>query len=136
MQVTTSDAAGAPALRPQRSARLIFCMTVLVSEAFVVFFATLVAYGLRLAEPGTVWAVGGGAAVLCLVAASLQRSRVGLVLGSLVQVGLIAAGAVLSMMFIVGTLFAALWVTGVVLGRRIDSERAERAAAGEDAARR
>jgi hypothetical protein len=121
--------------RPQRSARLIFCTTVLASEAFIVFFATLVAYGLRLAEPATVWAVGGGAALLCLVAAALQRSRVGIAAGSVLQVGLIASGVVLSMMYVVGVLFAALWVIGLVLGNRIDSERAERAAAEPGAAR-
>lgn len=107
-----------------------FCSAVLTFEIFVVVFAALVAFGLR--EPGTsvcpIWAVAGGGALLCLVAAALVRRTAGLWLGSLVQVLLIASGAVLPTMYIVGVVFAALWVAAIVLGRRIDTERAERTA--------
>lgn len=51
----------------QRSARLIFTTTVLALEAFVVFFATLVAIGLDLAEPAVVWTVGGVGSGLSLI---------------------------------------------------------------------
>lgn len=102
----------------------------LTFEVFVVIFAALVAFGLR--DPGTnvgaIWAVAGGGALLCLVAAGLVRHPVGLVLGSLVQVLLIVAGLVLPTMYLVGAVFAAIWVLALVLGRRIDVERAERAA--------
>ena len=106
-----------------------FCSTVLWLEAFVVFFATLVADGLRMAGPGTVWAVGGGAALVCVLAALSTRSRIGVVLGSLVQVALIASGALLPTMWFVGAVFAVLWVIALVLGDRIDTERAERSRA-------
>ncbi len=120
--------------RAQRSARLVFCTTVLALEAFVVLFASLVAFGLDLAEPAVVWTVGGIAAVVFLLLAGLVRYRAGLVLGSVMQVALIASGLVIPMMFFVGGIFAVIWIVALRLGRRIDVERAERAHAGRDAA--
>ncbi|WP_156221118.1 DUF4233 domain-containing protein [Pseudactinotalea suaedae] len=119
-----------PAARPKRSARGVFCSAVLTFEIFVIVLAALVAFGLR--EPGTsvgpIWAVAGGGVLLCLVAAGLVRRPVGLWLGSLLQVLLIAAGLVVPAMYGVGGVFAVLWVVAILLGRRIDTERAERAA--------
>lgn len=103
----------------------------LTFEIFVVLFACLVAFGLR--EPGTsvgpIWAVGGGIALLCLLAAGMVRRRAGVWLGWAVQVLLVASGFVVPMMFVVGALFAVIWAVGLHLGGRIDAERAERAAA-------
>lgn len=114
----------------KRSARGMFCSVVLVCEVLVVFFAALVAFGLR--SPGTsagpIWAVAGGAALLCLVAAGLVRHRVGLWLGSVIQVLLIASGVLVTTMYVVGAIFAALWIVALLLGTRIDRERAQRAA--------
>ncbi len=104
------------------------CSAVLTFEVFVVLFAALVAFGLR--EPGTsvgpIWGVAGGLALLCVVAAGLVRRPSGIWLGSAVQLLLIASGVVVPTMFVMGTVFAAIWVVALVLGRRIDEERAER----------
>lgn len=127
-----TDAPAAGADRPggrQRSARRLFATTVLSLEAFVAFFAALVAYGLQLAPPSAVWAVGGGLAVGALLSAGLLRTTVGYVLGSAVQVWFVLTGLVLPAMFFVGGVFAVLWVVGLRLGGRIDAERAERLAA-------
>lgn len=125
----TSSSAAPPA-RPQRSARGMFCSAILTFELMVVLFAALVAYGLR--EPGTsagrIWAVAGGVALLCLVAAALVRRPGGIWVGWVVQVLLIASGLVVPMMFVVGLVFAVLWAVALYLGGRIDTERAERAA--------
>lgn len=118
----------------QRSARLIFTTTVLALEAFVVFFATLVAIGLDLAEPAVVWTVGGVGSVVLLLLTGLVRYRVGLVLGSVAQVLLIAAGVIIPMMVVVGVVFAVIWVVALRLGQRIDVERAQRVRAEEQAA--
>lgn len=107
-----------------------FCSAVLTFELMVVLFAALVAYGLR--EPGTsagqIWAVAGGVALLCLVAAATVRRPAGIWIGWVVQVLLIASGLVVPMMFVVGLVFAVLWAVALHLGGRIDRERAERAA--------
>lgn len=108
---------------------MVFCTAVLTLEAFVVLFATLVAFGLRVAEPALVWSVGGAGVVLCLLAADRARRGGALILGSVVQAVLLASGIVVGMMFIVGGVFAVIWVVALALGRRIDTERAQRAAA-------
>ncbi|MDO8107315.1 DUF4233 domain-containing protein [Isoptericola sp. b441] len=115
-----------------RSARRQFCATILGLEVFVVLFAALVVFGLDLVGPRSL-ALGGGALALSLaVAAGLQGRPGGIVVGSALQVPLLAAGIWLSMpmLVVVAVLFAALWVTAVRLGGRIDRERAARAAAG------
>ncbi|WP_223404478.1 DUF4233 domain-containing protein [Occultella gossypii] len=123
-----------PARRPQRSARLIFCLTVLSLEVFVVFFATLVAFGLELSEPGVTWVVGGVGMLLCIVAAYLQKYPIALVAGYVVQALLLLSGILVPMMLVIGIVFAAIWVTGVWLGGKIDAERLERLRAERAAA--
>ena len=119
-----------PEPRPPASARLLFARTVLSSEVLVVLFATLVAHGLRLADLGVVWAVGGAAMLLAVLAtALLRRPAAGYVAGTAVQVLLLAAGLVVPMMLAVGVVFAVLWVASYQVGGRIDVERRERYAA-------
>lgn len=125
-----SEPQPAPTQRPKRSARGVFTSALLTFEICVVLFAALVAFGLR--EPGTsagpIWAVAGGGALMCLIAAGLVRKPIGIVVGSLVQVLLIVSGIVVPSMYVVGGVFAVLWAVALVLGGRIDRERAERAA--------
>ncbi len=125
------DVPAAP--RKQRPARVVFGSTVLWSEVFVVFFALLVAYGLRVAEPTTLSILAGIGMVSCAVAARLQRTRVGIVLGSAVQVLLLLGGLLVPMMFVVGGIFTIIWALGVWLGLKIDRERAERTERAESA---
>ena len=126
---TPASDTAAPAAPTQRSAQVVFCTTVLALEAFVVFFAALVGIGLDLADPALVWTIGGAGALVCLVVAGLVRRRIGLILGSVIQVLLIAAGVVIGMMYVIGVIFAIIWIVALRLGRRIDVERAERAEA-------
>jgi hypothetical protein len=96
----------------------------LTLEAFVVFFAALVAKDLSsLSTPA---AVGAGAAIAvgCLLVAGLLRFRVGYLLGSVLQLVLIGTGFWVPMMFFIGVVFAALWVASLYWGTRIERERA------------
>jgi len=116
-----------------RSARRQFTATMLVLEAFVVLFATLVAHGLRAAPAGSVWALGGALAVSLVLAAGVQGRPGGLVVGSVLQVpvllgGLLLPPAAAPAMVVVGVVFVALWIASLRLGGRIDRERAERTA--------
>jgi hypothetical protein len=111
---------------PGRSAKRQFGATILVLEAFVVGFAALVAFGLRAAPTATVWGVGGGLCLALLITAGLLRWPVGLVVGSVLQIAVLATGVVVPAMFMVGGIFALLWVVALRLGGRIDRERAER----------
>ncbi|MDT0165120.1 DUF4233 domain-containing protein [Actinotalea sp. AC32] len=115
--------------RPPRSARRQFAATILSLEAFVVLFATLAAYGLRLAPAGTVWLLGGSLALSMLLVAGMLRWPAGYWAGSVLQLPLLVLGLAVREMLLVGGIFVVLWVVALRLGGRIDAERAERAAA-------
>jgi hypothetical protein len=105
---------------------------VLVLEAVVLFFATLTINGLTDIPTGAV--IGGGAAaiVVFVVVAVLQRFAAGVVVGGVLQVLLIASGILVGAMFVVGAVFAGLWVWCLVRARRIEEQR-RGAAEGESA---
>jgi hypothetical protein len=96
-------------------------MTVLIFEMIVFGLAIPVMIFISGVSATAAGVVGGAAAVLPLVAAALLRSRVGYVLGWIAQVAGLALGLLTPLMFIVGTLFAAVWVLAFVLGKRLDS---------------
>lgn len=120
-------------IRPRRPARQQFGAVVLQLEAFLVLFATLVAFGLRVADPVAVWTVGGALAVVLLLLSGLLRSPGGYLAGSVVQVLVVASGVLVPMMYALGGIFVVLWVVALRLGSRIDRERAEFDATNPDA---
>ncbi len=117
-----------------RSYRRLLAMLVLISESLVIGFATLVAKDLSDVPDSRVYLAGGVVALLCVLAAGLLRSRVGFLLGWLVQLLLIASAAWVPIMLVIGLGFAILWVVVLVQGSRADAltvrrEREARAAA-------
>ena len=68
---------------------------------------------------------GGGAAVLALLASGLLRRPAGYPLGWLTQLVGVGLGLLTPAMFVVGLMFAALWVVSFVLGKRLDAARPE-----------
>ncbi len=97
---------------------------VLVFEALVLFFATLVALDLSDVGHATLWSVGGGGAVLCLVLAGLLRHRWAYAVASSLQVALVASGLVVPAMYFLGLVFAGLWFLALHLGRNVERVRA------------
>ena len=93
--------------------------SVLVFEGLVVFFATLVALDLSDVDDATLWWTGGSLAVACLLVAGLLGHRVGYVLGSLLQLLVVAAGFLVPAMFFLGIVFAGLWFLALHLGRKV-----------------
>ena len=104
--------------------------TVLAGESLAVFFGALVARGITASDgdPGKgstyLW-TGIGLAVLCIVGAGVMRKPWGVTLGWLIQLAVLASGLIVPMMFIVGLLFGALWVTCLVQGYKIDRLQAK-----------
>jgi len=96
-------------------------MTVLIFEVIVFGLAIPVMIFISDVPGAAAAGLGGGTAALALVAAGLLRSRVGYNLGWLTQLAGLALGLLTSTMFIVGALFAAVWVLAFVLGKRLDS---------------
>jgi Protein of unknown function (DUF4233) len=96
------------------------CATVLVFEAIVIVLAVPVAVHIDHLSPRAAVLTGGIAAVLAVLLAAVARHllTVTLVGGSVLQVYLIASGAIVPVMYFLGALFAAFWAIGIWLGRR------------------
>ncbi|HEX6467475.1 MAG TPA: DUF4233 domain-containing protein [Streptosporangiaceae bacterium] len=99
------------------------CASVLVCEAVVIGLAIPVAISIEGAGGARAGIVGGGLVAACLVVAGLLRFRWAYVAGAIIQILAIATGIVVSVMFFLGAIFAALWATAIWLGRH--AERAE-----------
>jgi hypothetical protein len=98
--------------------------SVLVLEAFLVFFAVLAASQLSSAPTGLVWGGGLGLAVVLVLASGLVRRPWGITLGWVLQVVVVLGGFVLPAMFGLGALFVAVWFGMLRLGRKVDRDRA------------
>ena len=109
-----------------RSPTRIFAATTLTCEALVVIFAGLVAKDLSSLSLGAALGISAALAVGCLLAAGMLRTRRGYVIGSVLQVLIIGYGFWLHAMFIVGVLFAGLWITSLVMGTRAEREAERR----------
>ncbi|WP_019137555.1 DUF4233 domain-containing protein [Cellulomonas massiliensis] len=119
-----------PPVRRKRPAKPQFAQTMLVLEALVVFFGTLVAFGLRAAEPRAVWLVGGVLTLWFLVIAGMVSRPGGYALGWAGQAMLVATTLVLPPVarpyaLLMSVVFVVLWVVSLRIGARIDRERAE-----------
>jgi len=98
------------------------CGTVLAMEAIVIGLAIPVAIVLEHVHHGLAGGVGGGLAVCALLLSGVVgRPGMGwtLVAGTVLQALVIAAGAVVPAMYGLGAIFAALWITGIWLARRL-----------------
>jgi hypothetical protein len=97
--------------------------TVLVLEAIVISLTIVPAVKLEHVAPVSAASAAGLAVLAAIVLAALarRRLRVTLVGGSVLQALVIASGAVLSVMYILGGVFTLLWVTGIWLGHRVES---------------
>jgi hypothetical protein len=106
------------------------CGTVLILEALVIGLAIPVAIVQEHLRHGVAGGVGGGLAVCALVLSVLVgRPGMGWALwaGTVLQVLVIAAGIVVPAMYILGAIFAALWITAIRLARRLQARPAPRA---------
>ena len=103
------------------------CGTVLIMEAVVIGLAILPAIVLEHANRPLAGGIGGGLAVCALLLSGLVgRPGMGWALkaGTVLQVLVIAAGIVVPAMYVLGVIFAALWVTGIWLARRYETPNA------------
>ena len=110
-------------MRRRRSTTESLLSIVLLLEAILLFFVTLVVFGLKILSPAL--AFGGGAAfvVVILITIALLRWPIGVAIGWLIQLALIALGLLTPIMYVIGAGFAAFWVWCFVRGRQIDGKR-------------
>ena len=107
------------------------CAAILSLEAITLGLTTPVMISGSDVHTGTALAVGLGLTVACLLLAGMLRRPWAYAVGWAVQVAAIALGLLVPMMFLLGAIFALLWGTADVLGRRIERERAAAYAAFE-----
>ena len=97
---------------------------VIGTQGLVVFFGALVARSLASVDgsgtSGSFLVTGSVLAVLCVLDAGLLRRPLGITVGWALQVATLACAVIVPLMALVGLLFGALWVTALVLGRRMD----------------
>jgi hypothetical protein len=100
--------------------------TVLAMEAVILLLAIVPAKVLGHASGGTAAAVCGGLAIVALLLSGyIGRRRWALYAGSAFQVLVIASGVLLPpAMYIIGGIFAALWITGIWLARKWEGDTA------------
>ena len=99
----------------------VLASAVLAMEVLVMGFAVLLA-----SKDHTDGALllGGVIAFLMIVSIGLLKMRTGWILGSLLQVALIGYGFVVATAFILGVIFAGLWISAIVVGRKGEAARA------------
>lgn len=119
-----SEQAPADQYERERSPRRGMCAAVLSLEAITLGLTTPVLISVADVDTPLALATGLGLAVACLLIAGMLRREWAYGLGWLVQVAAIALGFEIGLMFFLGGLFALLWATAYLLGRKIERERA------------
>jgi len=104
----------------KRSVQRTLGSMVLAFESFVVFFGTLVAFGLKVADAATVWTFGLiFATVLILMPGYLGR-KYSYTLGSLLQVLLLVVSFYVPWMLLIAIIFVGFWGWAMIAGTTID----------------
>lgn len=116
--------AGAEPEARTRSPRRGMCAAVLSLEAVTLGLTTPVLIVIAGVSVPTGLTIGLGLALVCLLLAGSLRSEWAYRGGWLVQVAAVALGVVIPLMFVLGAIFALLWGTADLLGRKIERERA------------
>jgi hypothetical protein len=113
-----------PRVRRQRSVTETLLSIVLGLEMFVVFFATIVIFGLQRVPPAVAFTGGAVLILLLIITTRLLRQPWGKYAGVGMQVVLIAIGFLEPLMFFIGAGFAAMYIYYLVKGQRIDAQKA------------
>lgn len=93
----------------------VMARSVLVMEAITMGFALLL---VRLDADSSSVAIGGVIAIALILTSGLLRHQWGWWLGWLLQFAVILYGFVITSMFFMGAIFAALWVGAITIGRK------------------
>lgn len=119
-----SETAAPSTHNTERSPRRGMCAAVLCLEAITIGLTTPVMITIANVAVGTALVVGLGLAVACLLLAGMLRAPWAYTAGYVIQVAAIGLGFVISMMFLLGGIFAVLWASADYLGRKIEREKA------------
>jgi len=109
------------------------CSAMLTLEAVILALAVPVMISVEDVSKPLALVSGLGLALLCILTAGALRRPQAYVIGHAIQVGAIALGFLVTVMFFVGAIFAALWFGAYFVGRRIEEDKARWAREAGDA---
>ena len=108
-----------------RSTKATLGSLVMVFQSVVVFFATLVGFGLQVyPDPAVIWGVGLGLSVLLMIFPAILGKPGTYVLGWILQGIVLSLGIWVPLMYLLGAIFLAMWAWGMIAGGTIDKARA------------
>lgn len=114
-------------MKRTKSTKRTLAALVLSFESFVIFFATLAAFGLREQigiSDTTVWAIGLGLAFTAILLPALLTKPFAYAVGWVIQLAVFASGFWLWGMFFIGAIFFGLWGWALIAGGMVDKARA------------
>ena len=91
----------------------------------VVFFATLVGFGLQVyPDPAVIWGVGLGLSVFLMIFPAVLGKPGAYLVGWILQLVVISLGVWVPLMYVLGVVFLGMWAWGMIAGGTIDKARA------------
>ena len=114
-------------MKRAKSTKRTLAALVLSFESFVIFFATLAAFGLREQigiSDTTVWTIGLGLSFAAILLPALLTKPFAYVVGWAIQLAVFASGFWLWGMFFIGAIFFGLWGWAIIAGGMVDKARA------------
>jgi hypothetical protein len=101
---------------------------VLAFEAFVVFFGTLVAFGLKVADGPTVWGFGLTFAAILILTPGYLGKPGSYWFGWALQILLLVVSFLVPWMLLIAIIFVGFWGWAMIAGYTIDLAKKNRAA--------
>jgi hypothetical protein len=108
-----------------RSTKATLGSLVMVFQSVVVFFATLVGFGLQVhPDPAVIWGVGLGLSVILMIFPVFLGKPGSYLLGWILQAIVLSLGLWVPLMYLLGVVFLGMWAWGMIAGGTIDKARA------------
>jgi uncharacterized protein YybS (DUF2232 family) len=120
------DFMSTPQAPRQRSAQTSLGQVVLGFELIVVGLAALTIFGLGALPP--LLALGGGAAMSLFMLATIglmMKYKWAFILGWAIQAIIVLSGFAVTMLFLIGAVFAGIWTFAMTTGAKLDSQKKE-----------
>lgn len=123
---TESSQNGQPAAqsgrsRVEKSLSAKLAMYLLYTESGVIFFLTMVIFGLKILPAAWAFSLGAVIFLIFLFVGRITHTKFGMWAGWALQLGLILLGFVMTEMFIIGIIFALIWVYTIVKARQLEN---------------
>lgn len=107
-----------------KSVKRMLASILMAFEAFIVFFATLAGFGLKVADGPVVWAVGLTLSFALILTPAILGRKGSYVFGWVLQAAIVAIGFWLVAMFYIGGVFACMYAWAMIAGGTIDKAKA------------